>query len=59
MFKEYACVESVVNLVIGKPVAVLVCAILVGSRWTVKRITSVLNRVRCTACTKPASVLRR
>jgi len=52
MSREYARVESVVNWVLGKPVALLVYGTLVTSRWTVKRIGSLVGRWRCKACMK-------
>ncbi|HYV37042.1 MAG TPA: hypothetical protein VE988_15150 [Gemmataceae bacterium] len=59
MSKEYARVEAVVNWVVGKPVAALVFGVFIGSRWTVKRIASVLKRLRCMACSNPVVVTRR
>ena len=45
MSKEYARVEALVNMLLGKPVAAMVYGILLGSRWTIRQTALLVARL--------------
>jgi len=46
MSKEYARVESAVNLILGKPVAAVVYALLIWGQWTGRHVSRLAARLR-------------